>query len=581
MCHNHIAIENVTFTYPGAVKPVLSNISFTLEKGDFVGIIGSNGSGKSTLCKLLNGIIPHYYVGDFSGRVMINGLDTREHKVADLSRYVGYVYQDFENQIVRPTVIDDASFACLNYGYADYRERGARALELAQLNVNPDEFVWQLSGGQKHLLALAGALSLDPDILIVDEPVAQLDPVHARLFYDILKDINKNRGTTIIVIEHHTEFIADYCHHVLLMNEGQLVWKKETKRALNEVEQLMKYAIFPPQVTQAAFQLNMKDSPSSYPITRDEATKLFKQSESMVLTSTFKKEVSFSTTRESIISMTGIEVSYKTVSRKKQKVIHDLSLSFEKGDLIALVGNNGAGKSSLLKLLTGLIKPDKGDIVIKDFHTRDTSPEKLANIVTYIYQNPEDMFIEDSIRKDIEFYLKARKVANYQSFVDDIIRMFRLEDIQERDGRLLSGGQQRRASVAIGVAMQPHIILLDEPTANLDIATKKDITHMLSQLQEQVETVIIATHDMQLVAEWANRIIVLHEGKVIHDGTRESVFSNTPLLKKAGLIPPQILELSKDIGGSSLSYSVDDFVNRWKITRKEVDYDDIYAKASR
>ncbi|MCR6106885.1 ABC transporter ATP-binding protein [Salipaludibacillus agaradhaerens] len=581
MCHNHIAIENVTFTYPGGEKPVLSNISFTLEKGDFVGIIGGNGSGKSTLCKLLNGIIPHYYVGDFSGRVMINELDTREHKVADLSRYVGYVYQDFENQIVRPTVIDDASFACLNYGYADYRERGARALELAQLNVNLDEFVWQLSGGQKHLLALAGALSLDPDILIVDEPVAQLDPVHARLFYDILKDINKNRGTTIIVIEHHTEFIADYCHHVLLMNEGQLVWKKETKHALNEVEQLMKYAIFPPQVTQAAYQLNMKDSPSSYPITCDEAIKLFKQPESMFFKSTFKKEVPFSPTRESIISMTGIDVSYKTVSRKKHKVIHDLSLSFEKGDLIALVGNNGAGKSSLLKLLTGLIKPDKGDVVIKDFHTKTTSPEKLANIVTYIYQNPEDMFIEDSIRKDIEFYLKARKVANYQSFVDEIIRMFRLEDIQERDGRLLSGGQQRRASVAIGVAMQPHIILLDEPTANLDIATKKDITHMLSQLQEQVETVIIATHDMQLVAEWANRIIVLHEGKVLHDGTRESVFSNTPLLKKAGLIPPQILELSKDIGGSSLSYSVDDFVNRWKLTRKEVDCCELYAKASR
>src|SRR5690625_1100007 len=164
-----IKIEQVTFKYPGGECPVLNDVSLTIEKGDFVAIIGGNGSGKSTLCKLLNGLIPHYYVGDFSGHVTVNGLHTLETKVADLSHHVGYVYQDFDNQLVRARVLEDASFAPLNFGYEDYEERGKRALELAGLVGHNNEFIWQLSGGQKKLLAMDVAFSLSLTILIFDE----------------------------------------------------------------------------------------------------------------------------------------------------------------------------------------------------------------------------------------------------------------------------------------------------------------------------------------------------------------------------------------------------------------------------
>lgn len=560
-----IQINQVTFTYPGAEKPILKNVSLEINKGEFIAIVGGNGSGKTTLCKLINGLIPHYYVGDFEGEVFMNGCSTSLYKVADLSQQVGYVYQDFENQLVRPTVLDDVCFAPLNFGYEDYLERGKRALELTGLVGYDKEFIWQLSGGQKHLLALAGAISLDPDILIIDEPVAQLDPSHAREIYLVLKRLHESFGKTIIVIEHHTEFIADYCQQVVLMDDGQVVWKKPTRQALQNVDQLMERSIYPPQVTQAAHKLKQSEN---YPITINEAERYFYKSS---LTNQIKSEdkVEDCQTKEPFIKINDLTYGYKTIDRNKNIILKDTNLTFNRGDLVALIGNNGAGKSSLMKLMTGLVKPDKGDIYIDNCNTRKYKPEKIADIVTYIYQNPEEMFIEDSIRKDVEFFLKARRVTGYEEKVNTILEQFDLTTLQDRDGRLLSGGQQRRASLAIGVAMNPSVILLDEPTANLDIATRKHITRLINELRNSVETVIVATHDMQLVAEWANRVVVLHQGTVLHDGTRESVFTNQELLKKAGLEAPQILEVSRRLDMSPLTYTVADFVKSIESRRLE------------
>ncbi|RDW15550.1 ABC transporter ATP-binding protein [Oceanobacillus chungangensis] len=555
-----IKIENVTFKYPGGEEPVLNDVSLTINKGEFVAIIGGNGSGKSTLCKLINGLIPHYYVGDFTGSATVKELNTEETKVADLSQHVGYVYQDFDNQLVRARVLEDASFAPLNFGYADYKDRGKRALELAGLTGHDDEFIWQLSGGQKHLLALAGAISLDPDILIMDEPIAQLDPFHAKEIYNVLKMLNEEYGKTIIVIEHHTEFIADYCKQVVLMDKGNVLWKKPTADALRLVDQLMERQIFPPQVTQAAYKLDAFSN-KSIPITLQEALEIFPNQK-------YVEEVAVHGPTNNleraclrpVVEMEQVSFAYKTITRSKKTVLNGIDLNINQGDRIALVGNNGAGKSSLMRLITGLVKPERGNVTVKGKNTRDYSPEKLADFVTYIYQNPEEMFIEDSVRKDVEFFLKARKIPEYGKKVDRILEQFELTSLQERDSRLMSGGQQRRASLAIGVAMNPSIILLDEPTANLDIATRKHITRLIGTLEDNVEAVLVATHDMQLVAEWANRIIVLKDGNVLHDGTRESVFNDRELLNSAGLNPPQIMELSRELYMSPVSYTVDDFV---------------------
>ena len=251
-----IEIEHLRYTYPGAAAPTLRDVSLQVEQGDFLAIVGNNGCGKSTLCKALNGLIPQFITGEFSGRVQVCGLDTTATDIGTLACKVGYVYQDFENQIIRPTVLDDASYACLNYARPDYLARGREALAACGLQGREEDFIWQLSGGQTHLLALAGALALGPDILILDEPIAQLDPQHADRIYRVLRHLNEDLGKTILVIEHHTEYIADYCKHVLLLQEGRVAWQLPTDEALQRVEELEACNIFPPQVRKYMARFN-------------------------------------------------------------------------------------------------------------------------------------------------------------------------------------------------------------------------------------------------------------------------------------------------------------------------------------
>ncbi len=577
-----IEIKDLTFTYPGADKENLKGINLIIERGDFIAIIGNNGCGKSTLCKTLNGLIPHFISGDMEGSVIIDGVDTKTVEVGHIAQKVGYVYQDFENQIVRPTVLDDASFACLNYAYEDYKDRGKKALNLCGLEHKVNDYIWQLSGGQKHLLALAGVTALSPEVLILDEPIAQLDPAHARQIYEVLKDLNEKHGKTIIVIEHHTEFIADYCKHVVLMKEGRVVWKRSVKEALQRVEELQASNIFPPQITVAAsklIQMGKIEKDRELPTTIDEGVMFFQgftyqpyeindfESEKPECTNSVLKRVEsvidsekpVTECTDTSISFQKVSVQYHAVKGDAVSVMKDLSLEIHRGEKIALIGSNGAGKSTLMKLAIGLLKPNAGSVTVEGRATKAIPAEELSRIVSLVYQNPEEMFIKDSIRGDIEYAMKVREVENYEQKTQELLERFRLTDIQERDGRLLSGGQMRRASLAIGIALNPSILLLDEPTANLDIATRKEIIKTLNDMRDITETVMIATHDMQLVCDWADRIIVLYQGSVIDDGTREEVFKNPVVVQRVGIRPPEIYCMGEKLHKDAQCYTVEEF----------------------
>lgn len=556
---NSIEIKNLTFTYPGASTPTLSGVSLTIEQGDFVAIVGNNGCGKSTLCKAMNGLIPHFIAGEFEGEVLAGGLNTLEMDIGSLAQKVGYVYQDFENQIVRPTVLDDASYACMNYAMKDYLERGKEALEMCGLAGREADYIWQLSGGQTHLLALAGAVSLRPEVLILDEPIAQLDPGHADRIYQILKELNEKHGKTIIVIEHHTEYIADYCRHVVLMKDGAVKWKLPTEEALQRVEELEECNIFPPQVTLAAHALQKAGiiaGEELLPSTIEDGTKTF---QNLVYHKPMegKKEAAHG---EPVVRFDQVSVSYRSVKGEPRKIFDRLDLTLYRGEKIALIGSNGAGKSTLMKMMTGLLKPSEGTVTLKDRNIRDTRPEELSRYVSLVYQNPEDMFIKDSIEHDIAFAMQVRNLEGWQEKTGRLLERFRLSDLCQRDGRLLSGGQMRRASLAIGIALNPQILLLDEPTANLDIATRKEIMRTLNDMKNITETVMIATHDMQLVCEWAQRIIVLWQGQVIADGSRDEIFGNREVAEKTGIRPPEIFSMGKALDERAFCYTVDDFV---------------------
>ncbi len=557
---NSIEIKNLTYSYPGASAPTLKDINLEIEKGDFLAIVGNNGCGKSTLCKVMNGLIPHFITGEFQGDVLVGGISTLESDIGTLAQKVGYVYQDFENQIVRPTVLDDASYACMNYGMKDYKERGMKALELCGLTGRENDYVFQLSGGQTHLLALAGAVSLGPEVLILDEPIAQLDPRHADLIYEILKDLNENQGKTIIVIEHHTEYIGDYCKNVLLLKDGRVEWKLPAREALSRVEELQASNIFPPQVTLAAYELEKKGkipSAREYPSTVEEGKKAFRR---LTFRDQYMEYQIRQKKRETSVEYKHAAVSYRSVKGEPRKIFEDLNLEISRGEKIALIGSNGAGKSTLMKMMTGLLKPSSGEVLIKDISTRNAKPENLSKYVSLVYQNPEDMFIKDSIENDISFAMKARGIDNWEERTSRLLERFRLTELKDRDGRLLSGGQMRRASLAIGIALNPEILLLDEPTANLDIATRKEIMRTLNDMKDITETVMIATHDMQLVCEWAQRIIVLSQGKIIADGTRDQIFGNQEAVKTAGIRPPEIFTMGQVLDKRAFCYTVDEFL---------------------
>lgn len=556
---NVLEIKDLTFTYPGAVAPTLNHLDLNIEKGDFIAIVGNNGCGKSTLCKVMNGLIPHFISGEFEGTVLADGVDTQTVEIGDLAKIVGYVYQDFENQIVRPTVLDDASYACMNYAMPDYLERGRHALRNCGLEGKDDEYIWQLSGGQTHLLALAGAVSLEPEVLILDEPIAQLDPRHADLIYGILKDLNERLGKTIIVIEHHTEYIADYCKQVVLLKDGHVEWMLPTKDALDKVETLQASNIFPPQVTLAAYHLREQGKLACdlvLPSTISAGEEAFRELTFVAPKIQEKK----SQGKEVSVSFRNISVSYRTVKGEPKKIYEQLNLDLHKGEKIALIGSNGAGKSTMMKLMTGLVKPNEGEIFLKGLPVHEMKPEQLSKHVSMVYQNPEDMFIKASIEADIAYAMQVRNVENWQEKTAALLERFRLTNLKNRDGRLLSGGQMRRASLAIGVALCPEILLLDEPTANLDIATRKEIMKTLKDMEDVTDTVMIATHDMQLVSEWAERIIVLYQGRVVADGSRNEIFGNKEVVEKVGIRPPEIFTMGKVLHEDAFCYTVDEFL---------------------
>ncbi|EMA24219.1 ABC transporter ATP-binding protein [Haloarcula amylolytica] len=556
---SQIAVDELQFRYPGADEAVLTGAELTIEPGEFVAIIGGNGSGKTTLCKSFNGIIPHFYEGDMRGQVTVAGHDVSESSVAELSQHVGYVFQEFDNQLVSPTVFEEVAFAPMNYGHEDYRERVHRTLDLLDLSGLEDRFVWELSGGQKHLVALAAALSLDPDILVVDEPAAQLDPVNARETYDRLATLNETHGKTVVTIEHQTEFIAEYCDSVVLVEDGIVRWKLPVETALNQLEVLRGQDVHPPQVTRIAERV--LDDARPLPVTLADGLDLFTDyGDTTVARTDGPPEVNRK--GKPVISFNNVSQSYDTLRSGTKDVLDTLSLEVYPDERVVLVGSNGAGKSTLMQLVTGLETPDEGTVTVGGTDTGDVLPEQLAEEVVYVKQNPEEMFIDDTVRADVAHYLDDRGYPNVEQRVDEVIEFLDLEDLQSRDGRLLSVGQQRRASLAIGLATNPSIILLDEPTGSLDLASREEVGRTIDRAGDRVETVVIATHDLELAASWATRVVVLDDGDIIADGPPSDVFADLAALERANLHPPQVVRLGTELGLSPAPLTVEAFTDR-------------------
>ncbi|MFZ2526895.1 MAG: ATP-binding cassette domain-containing protein [Rhodococcus sp. (in: high G+C Gram-positive bacteria)] len=560
-----IRLEDVSFRYPGAAEDTLRNVNLSIEAGDFVTVVGGNGSAKTTLCKTFNGLVPHYWSGDFCGTAEVCGIDTYTSTVAELSSHVGYVYQDFTNQLVRPTVRDEISFSPINFGLADHAERTAEALEMLRITELSDRFVWQLSGGQAHLTALASVLAMRPEVVVVDEPVAELDPARAQEIYQRLEVLNQQHGITIVTIEHHAEFIAQFARSVVLMDQGSPVWHLPVQDAVNRSAELAEHGIPAPQVVQAAQSLGHPHAPRTVAAAGGLLGRVPRPID-VTGPAPLRSEPASGDTEpaDTIAQVQRVRHSYRTVTAGLQSVLDGIDLTVRRGDRIALVGGNGSGKTTLLKLLAGIMVPRDGDVVVDGIDTRSRSAARLSDQVAYLWQHPQQMFVKESIRSDIALYPRERGVPDWSELVDRTLDKVRLTEFADRDGRALSGGQQRRATLAIGLAMRPALLLLDEPTASLDIASRDAVIAMLDELADTIAASVVATHDMTLVAEWANRVIVLGRGAVVADLSPRDLFDQSSLLAEANLVPPQITQLGREVGMYPAPLSVAEFVTRFR-----------------
>jgi energy-coupling factor transporter ATP-binding protein EcfA2 len=560
-----IEVSDLGFRYPGAAAPSLHRVNLSIEKGDFVAVVGGNGSGKTTLCKSFNGLIPHYWSGEFTGTVTVAGEDTTEVSVARLSHLVGYVYQDFGNQLVRPTVQDEVSFGPVNFGLADHAERTEEAMERLGIAHLRTKFVWQLSGGQQHLVALASVLAMRPEVIIVDEPVAELDPVHAEQVYDRLLELNRDHGTTIIVIEHHAEFVARYCRSVVLMSAGSVAWHLPVREALSRADELAEHGIPAPQVVKLSRALTPEQPVAT--TVGEMAGRLDGQLAAapapVTATPTPAPLVPAAAHPPVVASLSDVRFGYRTVQGGRSSVLDGIDLELREGERIALVGGNGAGKSTLLKLLTGLKVPLSGQVVVDSTNTRSISAAELADRVSYLHQRPEQMFLNDSVRADVAMFPRSRRRPDAADTVERVLARVDLLEVADRDGRMLSGGQQRRATLGIGLAMTPALLLLDEPTSSLDVATRDIVIGMLADLSDRIRCVVVATHDMHLVAEWADRVIVLGQGRVLRDCSPAELFDDAALLAEAMLVPPQVTQLGIALGMHPPALTVTEFTARF------------------
>ncbi|GLI30000.1 MULTISPECIES: ABC transporter ATP-binding protein [Brachybacterium] len=568
-----IRVKDLSFRYPGTDRDTLRNVDLTVERGDFVAVVGGNGSAKTTLCKTFNGLVPHYWSGDFAGSVHVDGVDTWDSSVAELSSRVGYVYQDFQNQLVRPTVRDEVAFGPLNFGHADYRERTDEALEHLGIAHLRDQFVWQLSGGQSHLVALAAVLALRPEVIVVDEPVAELDPARAREIYLRLRELNERDGITVITIEHHAEFIAEFARSVVLMADGAPVWHLPVQEAMDRHEDLAAHGVPAPDAVALSAAAGARpvalDVPSAAaalrPVVRERPTgerptgaDAPEGADPAPVVDTADQTAGAEhapaapaapvASAEIVATLRGVRHGYRSVAGGLSTVLDNLDLDLRAGERIALVGTNGAGKTTLMKLLTGLIVPRAGTVTVDGIDTRTRSAATMADHVSYLYQHPQQMFLKDTVREDIALFPRGRKVPDAEAIVERIIEEVGLSALADRDGRSLSGGQQRRATLGIGLAMRPSLLLLDEPTSSLDIRSRDDVTAMLAALAETVRCAVVATHDMELVATWASRVLVLDQGKVLADVTPRELFSRPELTARTRLVPPQAARIALELG---------------------------------
>ena len=536
----YISFNQFTFQYDAQAEATLKDISFDIAKGEKVLILGPSGSGKSTLAQCLNGIIPNIHKGQAQGQVRIDGQDIFKQSIYDKSQLVSTVLQDPDGQFIGLTVAEDLAFAlendCANQSeMKDKVTLWAERLDLTSLlNHRPQD----LSGGQKQRVSLAGVLIDESPILLFDEPLANLDPKSGQETINLIDKIHKEVGATTIIIEHRLEDVLYRpVDRILLVNDGELIFNGSPDELLSSTL-LLENGIREPLYVTVLRQLGF-DTRSAQNLSQLDALDL----SDLALPDRVLKDKKDSSS-DSILKVERLSVSYGD----NPAFIEDLSFSLKKGERLAIVGKNGAGKSTLAKALCGFV-PSQGKLTYEGQDISQDSIAERSERIGFVLQNPNQMISQTMIFDEVALGLRLRGIeeAEVEERVHEVLKTCGLYSFRNWPISALSFGQKKRVTIASILVLKPEIIILDEPTAGQDYKTYTDIMNFLDSLQKQGHTIVMITHDMQLMLEHSDRCLVVVEGKIIADDKPVTILNQKDLLESANLKQTSLYTLGQKL----------------------------------
>ena len=561
-----ITIENLSYSYPLATTAALSDISLSVNAGEFVSIIGANGAGKSTLCQAIRGLIPHFTKGNVSGTVVVNGRNVAETPIGDLARDVGYVFQNPFTQMsgVSPTVFDELAYGLGNLGVPadEMRERVEAMLKLTKLEPLRDRNPFQLSGGQQQRVALASILIMEQPILVIDEPTSQLDPETTDAMFELISAA-RDEGRTVVLVEHKMEKVAEFSDRVFLLEAGRLILQGSPEDVFGDPRCEQAGTRMPESMyLRRALERNgIETTPRPLSVEALIADLEQRYPQSAAASQSVEPVAAVTEVVDSpLVSLRGLHFAYPN----GVQAIEDVSLDFAAGESVGVIGQNGAGKTTLAKLVNGLLKPGDtpagpaGSITIGGESTAEWTAAQTARRVGYVFQNPDDQIFNKTVAAEVEYALNRLKVPDDERDrrVTDALALTGLSDRRDINPYDLPPSVRKFVTIASVIALNTDVVILDEPTAGQDLVGLNLLIGLLGELKARGKAIVTITHDMEFVSQNFARTVVMANRKVLLDAPTSQVFYDTAVLDEAMVDQPAFVQVADHFGDASIGLSM-------------------------
>lgn len=552
-----VSLDHVSFSYEGSDVWALDDVSLEVPQGDFLGVIGPSGAGKTTLSAVLSGAIPHHYRGTFQGVATVCGMDTVEAKLTDVSQRVGSVLQDISAQMVAANVEDEMLFGLENFGvpHDQIPSRVEGALAACGISDLAHRDIDTLSGGQRQKVAIAAILAIRPQVMVLDEPTAALDPASSRAVFETLARLRREEGITVVVVEQKVALLSEFCDHVAVLSRGRLAFLGTPREVFSHAQELRDLGVDSPRVTRVGNLLFREGLTAERRVclTVGEAERAVEDVVGQRVGSLSMIEHPAAARMspphgpaapaggKKVLTLDHVGFSYGP----GQASLSDVSLEVRAGELVGVVGQNGAGKTTLTKLVNGLLKPTAGRVSVCGLDTRGARTSQVAHHVSTLFQNPDRQICKETVVEEVAFSLQLLGVDDEAAFerARDTVDHFGLP--ADAAPFSLSRGQRQIVALASVVVCDPQLLLLDEPTSGLDYRECMVVMDAVNAAREDGAAVVMVCHDMEVASDFATRLVVMAKGRVLADGAPGELFRDEALMESASIRPPQVSDLAR------------------------------------